>query len=178
MDSDLDGAGEQFIRNLFLNDLVLFSNSDDLNKAVGTRDAKSPPVGFGTYFDRRDNKEEGWALQVANDVAPANGILFPAVLAVADKRRIEATAQLAIDFMFGDDSADGGPAFRAASTCRATMPPATASPTTRIRCRSRSSRPEPSTPPPWPSIARIADPDRAPCSNAGRRQDDLRRPPP
>lgn len=111
VDSDLDGAGEQFIRNLFLNDLVLVSNSDDPNKAVGTRDAKNPPVGFGTYFDRRDNKEEGWALQVANDVAPANGILFPAVLAVADKAPHPAAARLAIDFMFGDDSADGGPAF-------------------------------------------------------------------
>lgn len=111
VDSDLDGAGEQFIRNLFLNDLVLVSNSDDLNKAVGTGDAKNPPVGFGTYSDRRDNKEEGWALQVANDVAPANGILFPAVLAVADKAPHPAAARLAIDFMFGDDSADGGPAF-------------------------------------------------------------------
>lgn len=111
VDGDLNGAGEQFIRNLFLNDLVLLSNSDDLNKAVGTRDATDPPVGFGTYSDRRDNEEEGWALQVANDVVPANGILFPAVLAVADKAPSPAAARLLIDFMFGDDSADGGPAF-------------------------------------------------------------------
>lgn len=111
VDSDLTGAGEQFIRNLFLNDLVLVSNSDDLNKAVGTKDATNPPVAFGTYSDRRDNEEEGWALQVANDVVPANGILFPAVLAVADKAPHPAAARLLIDFMFGDDSADGGPAF-------------------------------------------------------------------
>lgn len=111
VDSDLNGAGEQFIRGLFLNDLVLLSNSDDLNKAVGTKDAANPPVGFGTYSDRRDNEEEGWALQVANDVEPANGILFPAVLAVADKAPHPAAARLLIDFMFGDDSADGGPAF-------------------------------------------------------------------
>ena len=111
VDSDLTGAGEQFIRNLFLNDLVLVSNSDDLNKAVGIKDATNPPVAFGTYSDRRDNEEEGWALQVANDVVPANGILFPAVLAVADKAPHPAAARLLIDFMFGDDSADGGPAF-------------------------------------------------------------------
>jgi len=111
VDSDLGGAGEQFIRNLFQNDLVLLSNSDDLNKAVGTKDAANPPVGFGTYSDRRDNEEEGWALQVANNVEPANGILFPAVLAVADKAPNPAAARLLIDFMFGDDSADGGPAF-------------------------------------------------------------------
>ncbi|AWD23684.1 ABC transporter substrate-binding protein [Fuscovulum blasticum] len=111
VDSDLNGAGEQFIRNLFLNDLVLVSNSDDLNKAVGTKDAVNPPVAFGTYSDRRDNEDEGWALQVANNVEPANGILFPAVLAVADKAPSPAAARLLIDFMFGDDSADGGPAF-------------------------------------------------------------------
>lgn len=112
VDDDLNGAGEQFIRNLFLNDLVLVSNSDDLNKAVGTKDATDPPVAFGTYSDRRDNEEEGWALQVANDVEPANGILFPAVLAVADKAPNPAAARLLIDFMFGDDSADGGAAFK------------------------------------------------------------------
>ncbi len=111
VDSDLNGAGEQFIRNLFVNDLVLVSNSDDLNKAVGTKDATNPPVAFGTYSDRRDNEDEGWALQVANDVEPANGILFPAVLAVADKAPSPAAARLLIDFMFGDDSTDGGPAF-------------------------------------------------------------------
>lgn len=111
VDSDLGGAGEQFIRNLFANDLVLVSNSDELNKAVGTKDAVNPPVAFGTYSDRRDNVEEGWALQVANNVEPANGILFPAVLAIADKAPNPAAARLVIDFMYGDDSVDGGPAF-------------------------------------------------------------------
>ncbi len=111
VDSDLGDAGEQFIRDLFNNDLVLVSNSDALNKAVGAKDATNPPVAFGTYSDRRDNEEEGWALQVANDVVPANGILFPAVLEIADKAPHPAAARLVIDFMFGDDSADGGPAF-------------------------------------------------------------------
>lgn len=111
VDSDLSGAGEQFIRDLFENDLVLVSNSDALNQAVGAKDAVNPPVAFGTYSDRRDNDEEGWALQVANNVEPANGILFPAVLAIADKAPNPAAARLAIDFMFGDDSADGGVAF-------------------------------------------------------------------
>ncbi|MFV0300161.1 MAG: ABC transporter substrate-binding protein [Paracoccus sp. (in: a-proteobacteria)] len=112
VDDGLNGAGEQFIRNLFANDLVLVSNSDALNKAVGARDAVDPPVAFGTYSDRRDNEEEGWALQVANNVEPANGILFPAVLEIADKAPHPAAARLVVDFMFGDDSADGGPAFK------------------------------------------------------------------
>ena len=47
--------------------------SDVLNKSVGDVNAKSPPVGFGTYSDRRDNEKEGWALQIANNVEPANG---------------------------------------------------------------------------------------------------------
>src|SRR3546814_650048 len=56
VDSDLANAGEQFIRDLFGNDLILVSNSDDLNKAVGDKTASAPPVAFGTYSDRRDNE--------------------------------------------------------------------------------------------------------------------------
>lgn len=112
VDEDLQGAGEQFIRDLFENDLILVSNSDDLNKAVGDKTATNPPVAFGTYSDRRDNEEEGWALQVANDVEPKNGILFPTALAIADQAPHPAAARLVIDFMFGDDSADGGAAFK------------------------------------------------------------------
>jgi iron(III) transport system substrate-binding protein len=111
VDADLQGAGEQFVRDLFENDLILVANSDVLNKAVGDKTVKEPPVGFGTYSDRRDNEKEGWALQVANDVTPANGILFPTVLTIPDKAPHPAAARLLIDFMFGDDSATGGPAF-------------------------------------------------------------------
>lgn len=111
VDSDLQGAGDQFIRNLFNNDLILVANSDVLNEAVGDIEAKNPPVAFGTYSDRRDNEDEGWALQVANNVVPANGILFPAVLTVADKAPHPAAARLVIDFMYGDDSENGGPGF-------------------------------------------------------------------
>src|SRR3546814_5296794 len=78
----LANAGEQFIRDLFGNDLILVSNSDDLNKAVGDKTASAPPVAFGTYSDRRDNEEEGWALQVANDVQPKNGIMFRTALEI------------------------------------------------------------------------------------------------
>ena len=111
VDSDLQGAGEQFIRDLFANDLVLVPNSDAINKAIGDKTAANPPVGFATYSDRRDNEKEGWALQVANDVEPTNGILFPAVLALVDKAPSPAAARLLIDFMMGDNSATGGPAF-------------------------------------------------------------------
>ncbi len=111
VEPDLQGAGEQFIKNLFANDLILVPNSDVLNKSVGDVNAKNPPVGFGTYSDRRDNEKEGWALQVANNVEPANGILFPAVLTVADKAPHPAAARLLIDFMFGDDTPTGGAGF-------------------------------------------------------------------
>ncbi|NRP74603.1 hypothetical protein ILFOPFJJ_05525 [Ensifer psoraleae] len=111
VDPDVQGAGEQFIKDLFANDLILVPNSDVLNKSIGDINAKEPPVGFGTYSDRRDNKKEGWALQVANKVEPANGILFPAILTIADKAPHPAAARLLIDFMFGDDTPSGGPGF-------------------------------------------------------------------
>lgn len=111
IEEGLEGAGEQFIKALFENDLILVPNSDVLNKSVGDVSAKNPPVGFGTYSDRRDNEKEGWALQVANDVEPANGILFPAILTIADKAPHPAAARLLIDFMFGDDTPTGGAGF-------------------------------------------------------------------
>lgn len=109
---ELDGAanaGEKFIADLFANDLILVGSTDDVNAAVGALGQENPPVGFTSYSDRRDNEEEGWALQVANDVAPAPGIIFPAVVALAATPKNPAAARLVIDFLMGDESETGGP---------------------------------------------------------------------
>lgn len=108
----IDNAGRQFIADLFRNDVVLVGSTDDVNKAVGAKGQSNPPVGFTSYSDRRDNEDEGWALQVANDVAPANGIVFPAFLALNPKTANPAAARLAIDFLMGDDSDTGGDGFK------------------------------------------------------------------
>ncbi len=109
---NLDGAanaGEKFIADLFANDLILVGSTDDVNAAVGALGQDNPPVGFTSYSDRRDNEEEGWALQVANAVEPAPGIIFPAVLALAAEPNNPAAARLVIDFLMGDESEVGGP---------------------------------------------------------------------
>ncbi|WOI57461.1 ABC transporter substrate-binding protein [Palleronia sp. LCG004] len=108
IESGLNNAGEQFIADLFANDLVLVGSTDDVNAAVGATGQEAAPLGFTSYSDRRDNAEEGWALQVANDVAPANGIVFPAVLALTAEPQNPAAARIAIDFLMGDDSETGG----------------------------------------------------------------------
>ncbi|MEB2844125.1 ABC transporter substrate-binding protein [Endobacterium cereale] len=107
-----ENAGQQFITNLFANDLVLVGSTDDVNKAIGAKGQEKPPIGFTSYSDRRDNEDEGWALQVANDVAPSNGIVFPALLALNPKPANPAAARLAVDFMMGDDSETGGDGFK------------------------------------------------------------------
>lgn len=111
LSNGIDSAGKQFIADLFANDVVLLASTDDVNKAVGAKGQDNPPIGFTSYSDRRDNEEEGWALQVANDVAPSNGIIFPAVLAITAKTTHPAAARLAIDFLMGDDSDTGGDAY-------------------------------------------------------------------
>ena len=105
-------AGEQFIADLFANDPVLMGSTDDVNAAIGAKGQTAAPIGFTSYSDRRDNEEEGWALQVANQIAPANGIVFPALLALNPKSAHPAAARLAVDFMMGDDSETGGDAFK------------------------------------------------------------------
>lgn len=108
----LDGAanaGEQFIADIFANDVILVSSTDDVNVAVGALGQENPPVGFTSYSDRRDNEDEGWALQVANEVVPAPGIIFPAVLALAAEPGNPAAARLVIDFLMGDETETGGP---------------------------------------------------------------------
>lgn len=104
-------AGEKFITDLFANDVILVKSTDDVNKAVGAIGQTNPPVGFTSYSDRRDNAEEGWALQVANDVAPSPGILFPAVVGLGKGAAHPAAARLVIDFLMGDDSDTGGAGF-------------------------------------------------------------------
>lgn len=109
---DLDGAanaGERFIMDLFANDVILVGSTDDVNVAVGAVGQDNPPIGFTSYSDRRNNEDEGWALQVANDVAPSPGIIFPAILALAADPAHPAAARLAIDFLMGDESETGGP---------------------------------------------------------------------
>ncbi|HET8726261.1 MAG TPA: ABC transporter substrate-binding protein [Alphaproteobacteria bacterium] len=111
LEDGVENAGEQFIVDLLENDLVLVASTDEVNAAIGSKGQASPPIGFTSYSDRRDNEDEGWALQVVNDVEPANGIIFPAVLAVTSNAVNPAAARLAIDFLMGDDSETGGAGF-------------------------------------------------------------------
>ncbi|MFD2236530.1 ABC transporter substrate-binding protein [Aureimonas populi] len=111
LDEGVENAGEQFIVDLFANDLILVGSTDAVNAAVGRLGQANPPIGFTSYSDRRDNEDEGWALQVANEVVPSNGILFPAVLAIVTEAANPAAARLAIDFLMGDDTDTGGPGF-------------------------------------------------------------------
>ena len=112
LSSGIANAGEQFISDLFANDVILVGSTDDVNAAVGKLGQSNPPVGFTSYSDRRDNAEEGWALQLANTVEPAPGIVFPAVLGIAEGAQNPAAARLVIDFLMGDDSATGGAGFK------------------------------------------------------------------
>lgn len=111
VDSDLDGAGEQFIRDLFNNDVVMINDSETLRSAVGIISDGPKPVGFMTYSASRNNARDGMALQISNDTVPAAGILFPAVLALGKNAPNPAAARLLIDFMMGDDTSSGGAGF-------------------------------------------------------------------
>ncbi|WP_322895553.1 MULTISPECIES: ABC transporter substrate-binding protein [unclassified Yoonia] len=111
LDDGIADAGRQFIVDLFANDVVLFGSTDDVNVAIGATGQEAAPIGFTSYSDRRDNEDEGWALQVANDVTPSNGIVFPALLALNPEAPNPAAARLAMDFLMGDDSDTGGDGF-------------------------------------------------------------------
>jgi iron(III) transport system substrate-binding protein len=104
-------AGEQWIRDLYANEVILVEDTDAVNVAVGKKGQPSPPVGFASYSDRRDNEEEGWALQIANTVSPAPGIVFPALLGIVKDAPHPAAARVLIQFMMGDDSPTGGPGY-------------------------------------------------------------------
>lgn len=111
LDDGINSAGEQWIADLFNNDVILVDDTDAVNAAVGILGQDNPPVGFTSYSDRRDNEEEGWALQLANSVEPAPGIYFPALLGVVKDAPHPAAARLLIHFLMGDDSPEGGPGF-------------------------------------------------------------------
>lgn len=101
-------AGQQFLSDLYANEVVLVDDTDTVNAAIGATGQAAPPVGFTTYSDRRDNEEEGWALQIASDVAPSNGIVFPALIGLTEGAANPAAARLMIDYLMGDESETGG----------------------------------------------------------------------
>jgi iron(III) transport system substrate-binding protein len=111
LEDGVEDAGLQFISDLYNNDAVLVDDTDTVNAAIGALGQEDPPVGFTSYSDRRDNEDEGWALQVASGVAPSPGIVFPAMLGLTANAENPAAARLLIDFMMGDDSETGGPGF-------------------------------------------------------------------
>jgi len=111
LDEGVPDAGSQWIRDLYANDVVLVDDTDNVNAAIGATGQSNPPIGFTSYSDRRDNEDEGWALQVADATTPSPGIAFPAYLALVDGAENEAAARLFIDFVMGDDTETGGPGF-------------------------------------------------------------------
>lgn len=111
LDEGINNAGEQFIADLYANGLVLVGDTDTVNAAVGGVDQENPPVGFTSYSDRRDNEEEGWALQLSEGTTPQNGISFPAYIGMVTDAENPAAARLAADFLMGDESETGGPGY-------------------------------------------------------------------
>ena len=111
LEDGVEDAGLQFISDLYNNDAILVDDTDTVNAAIGALGQAAPPVGFTSYSDRRDNEDEGWALQVAAGVAPSPGIVFPAMLGVTANTENPAAARLLIDFMMGDDTETGGAGF-------------------------------------------------------------------
>ncbi|MFD3686549.1 extracellular solute-binding protein [Nocardiopsis sp. NPDC058631] len=111
LDEGVENAGQQFVKDLYANGLVLVDDTDNVNAAVGATDQDDPPVGFTSYSDRRDNEEEGWALQASLGTAPSPGITFPAYIGMVNGSGSPAASRLVADFLMGDDSETGGAAF-------------------------------------------------------------------
>lgn len=111
LDDGINNAGEQYIADLYNNGLVLVGDTDTVNAAVGVTGQDDPRVGFTSYSDRRDNEEEGWALQASIGTEPAIGITFPASMGLVAGAENPAAARLVIDFLMGDDSPTGGDAY-------------------------------------------------------------------
>lgn len=108
LDDGIENAGAQFVKDLYANGLVLVDDTDNVNAAVGQTGQEDPPVGITSYSDRRDNAEEGWALQASLDTTPSLGITFPAYIGMVQDSENPAAARLVADFLMGDDSATGG----------------------------------------------------------------------
>jgi iron(III) transport system substrate-binding protein len=106
------GAGEVFIRALMANEPIVVASTTAVNRAVGGALARRSFVGIGTYSDVRDNRAQGWALQIASTLQPSAGIVYPIYLAPARHAPNPEGAHALIDFMLGDASRNGGPGFR------------------------------------------------------------------
>jgi len=111
LDVGTSNAGEMWIYRLLNNNAVLVKDQNGVYSAIGEVGQDQPPVGFGSYNDIRSNKEKGFALQIANDVVPSSGYIFPAVMGIVKNAQNPNAAKLLLTFMMGDDSPNGGTGF-------------------------------------------------------------------
>ena len=105
LDAECENAGYQFIMDLFENEPVYASSSDEVAEAVGTKGQENPPIGFCASSKVRKNEDNDWALVPVN-LYPTCGIPAINTLYVVEGCEHPYAAKLFIRFMMGGVDGD------------------------------------------------------------------------
>lgn len=109
LSAEADNAGEEFIKQLLENDIVLTSSDGDAAMAVGAPGQSDPPLTLSVASSKiRYNDSKGAKLGVAWEVEPKVGITKANHLVMAANAPHPNAAKLIIRYMLGDANGEGG----------------------------------------------------------------------
>jgi iron(III) transport system substrate-binding protein len=94
-------AAIEWLHQMLENEPVFVESTTDISSQVGNVNDPSPPMGSATYSKIRDVKKGVLEWLPAFNVAPAVGVFYPNVLAVADQAPHPNAAKLVIREMMG-----------------------------------------------------------------------------
>ena len=105
----IENAGYEWIYRMIKNDLVVMGSTNAVAKAVGLSDQDNPPVGLTSISRLRDKKKDpNLKFTYIEDMSPMMGFSTNVIMAVVNDAKHPNAAKLMINYMMGDDNAEGG----------------------------------------------------------------------
>ena len=105
----IENAGYEWIYRLINNDVVVMGSTNEVAKAVGLSDQANPQIGLTSIGRLRDKKKDpNLKFTYIEDMTPMMGFSTNVIMAVANDCANPNAAKLMINYMMGDENAEGG----------------------------------------------------------------------
>ncbi|HCM26075.1 MAG TPA: ABC transporter substrate-binding protein [Treponema sp.] len=95
-------AGWEFLKRLFMNDIIVMKSDGDIGDAVGAAGQKDAPIGFYTMTKQRDNEVKNLKLATVQGMKPFMGYALPTYALLVKNAPHPNAAKLFIHYLLSD----------------------------------------------------------------------------